>query len=340
MRVAVVGATGLVGREMVRTLEERVFPVDELVPLASERSEGRRLRFGGEDVAVGRLSLDALHGVDVALFSAGAEVSREIVPDAAARGTVCIDNSSAFREDPAVPLVVPEVNADDLEPGARIVANPNCTTIVVVMAVAPLHAAARLRSLVVSSYQSVSGAGGAAIRELSDQVEKMHGAEEDLLRPDLGSLPVGEVFDKTIAYNVLPMQGEASEDDWSGEERKVLTEARKILGEPDLDVAATVVRVPVVAGHAASIYARFDRPLPPEEARGLLERFPGILVVDDPGLAEYPTPLEAAGRDEVLVGRIRRATVDDRALLLFAAGDNLRKGAALNAVQIAELLIR
>jgi aspartate-semialdehyde dehydrogenase len=340
MRVAVVGATGLVGREMIRTLEARAFPVDELVLLASERSEGRRIRFRDEDVTTDRLSAEALRGVDIALFSAGAEVSRVTVADAAAQGTVCIDNSSAFRDDPAVPLVVPEVNADALEPGVRVVANPNCTTIVVVMAVAPLHRAAGLRSMVVSSYQSVSGAGGAAIRELADQVGKMHGAEEELLRPDLRSLPVGEVFEKTIAFNVLPFQGGRSDDDWSGEERKVLKEARKILGESDLDVAATVVRVPVVAGHSASIYARFDRPLDPEEARALLAQFPGVRVVDDPGRGEYPTPLEAAGRDEVLVGRIRRAAGDDHALLLFAAGDNLRKGAALNAVQIAEVLIR
>jgi aspartate-semialdehyde dehydrogenase len=343
MRVAVVGATGAVGREMTRTLEERSFPADDVVLLASERSAGTRLRFRGKDLEVGVLSDRALRHVDVALWSAGAAVSRPLVPRAAGKGTVCIDNSSAFRQEPDVPLVIPEVNGHVLETVSppRIVANPNCTAITVLMAVAPLHRAAGLRSMVVSSYQSVSGSGMRGIRELAEQVGKLHGTEEQLVRPDSKALPVGEVYGRTIAYNVLPFQGGLDEQDWSGEERKLLRESRKILDHPSLAVAATVVRVPVVAGHSAAVYAEFDRPITPDEARRALDAAPGVRVVDDPRASapEYPTPLDAAGIDDVLVGRIRPVPDRDDALLLFAAGDNLRKGAALNAVQIAEQLL-
>ena len=323
---------------MIRILEQRSFPVDELVPLASPRSEGVRMAFGGEEHAVRTLSLEALRGADLALFSAGATVSRAVIPEAAAAGTVCVDNSSAFRKEPRVPLVIPEINAHALDGNPRIVANPNCTAITVLMAVGPLHRAADLEQMVVSSYQSVSGAGRQAVRELADQVEKMHGTEDDLIRPDRTALPVGDVFGKTIAFNVLTMQGALDEDDWSGEERKLLNESRQILEAPQLEVQATVVRVPVVTGHSAAIYARFARALPSEEARDILARWPGVRVVDDPPAGEYPTPLDAAGIDDVLVGRIRPAAGRDDALLLFASGDNLRKGAALNAIQIAERL--
>jgi aspartate-semialdehyde dehydrogenase len=338
MRVAVVGATGAVGREMVAILEERSFPVGDLVPLASSRSEGVRIRFRGEDVAVRTLSIDALQGVDLALFSAGATVSRDVIPAASSAGTVCVDNSSAFRNDPDVPLVVPEINGHALRGGPRTVSNPNCTAITVLMAVGPLHREAALEQMVIASYQSVSGAGRQAIRELADQVEKLHGMEEDLIRPDRAALPVGEVFGKTIAFNVLTMQGALDEDDWSGEERKLLTESRKILEAPALEVQATVVRVPVVTGHSAAIYARFAGRLSPERARRILQDSPGVRVVDEPGAGRYPTPLDAAGQDDVLVGRIRPAAGREDALLLFASADNLRKGAALNAVQIAERL--
>ena len=338
MRVAVVGATGAVGREMVAILEERSFPVDELLPLASSRSEGVPLRFRGENVAVGTLSVEALRGVDLALFSAGAAVSRDVIPPASAAGTVCVDNSSAFRGDPDVPLVIPEINGHALGDSPRIVSNPNCTVITVLMAVGPLHREAKLEQMVIASYQSVSGAGRQAIRELADQIEKLHGTEEDLIRPDRAALPVGDVFGKTIAFNVLTMQGVLEADDWSGEERKLLTESRKILEAPELEVQATVVRVPVVAGHSAAVYARFGRPVSPQEARDILETSPGVRVVDDPSAGRYPTPLDAAGLDDVLVGRIRPAAGREDGLLLFASGDNLRKGAGLNAVQIAERL--
>jgi aspartate-semialdehyde dehydrogenase len=338
MRVAVVGATGAVGREMVRILEERSFPLDELIPLASQRSEGVRISFGGEDHAVRPLSPEALRGVDLALFSAGATVSRQVIPGAAVAGTTCVDNSSAFRNDPEVPLVIPELNGHALAGDPKIVSNPNCTAITVLMAVGPLHRAATLGQMVVATYQSVSGAGRQAIRELADQIEKLHGLEDELIRPDREALPAGDVFGKTIAFNVLTMQGALDEEDWSGEERKLLNESRKILDASDLEVQATVVRVPVVAGHSAAIYARFARPLLPQEARDILAGWPGVRVLDDPAGGEYPTPLDAAGIDDVLVGRIRPAAGRGDALLLFASGDNLRKGAALNAIQIAERL--
>jgi aspartate-semialdehyde dehydrogenase len=340
MRVAVLGATGVVGREMLRTLEERAFPVDELVPLASPRSEGVRLVFRGRETQVRAVADGGFRGVDLALFSAGAVVSREWAPRAVAVGTVVVDNSSAFRLDPQVPLVIPEINAEALGAHRGVVANPNCTAIAALMAVAPLHRAAGLTRMVVSSYQSVSGAGHRGVAELLEQVEKLRGQEEDLVRPDPDALPRGEVFGRTIAYNVLPRGGAFEDDGTTSEERKLVDESRKILGLPDLDVAATVVRVPVVAGHAVSILAEFDRQISPGEAREALAEAPGVAVVDDPSSDLFPTPLDAAGRDEVLVGRIRRAGRRLDALQLFAVGDNLRKGAALNAVQIAELLVR
>ena len=339
MRVAVVGATGAVGREMVRILEERAFPVDELIPLASARSEGTRIEFRGESHTVRELSLDRLRGVDLALVSAGSSTSRSFVPPAAEAGTTCIDNSSAFRMDPNAALTIPEVNPESLESRPRIVAVPNCTIITTLMAVAPLHRAAGLRSLIVSSYQSASGAGGKGVRELVEQVGKLHGMEEELGRPDLEALPVGEVFGKTIAYNVVAKIDVFDErTGFTFEEIKMQREAKRILSMPELDVSATCVRVPVAVGHSVSIQAVFEGDIEPDEARELLRGAPGVELRDDPGGDVYPSPLEAAGRDDVLVGRIRRPEGHPDALLLFACGDNLRKGAALNAVQIAERL--
>jgi aspartate-semialdehyde dehydrogenase len=339
MRVAVVGATGAVGRQMVRILEERSFPVGELVPLASERTAGTRLRFGGDEHEVRVLSLDTLQGVDVALSSCGSSVARTWVPQAARAGTTCIDNSSAFRMDPSAALTIPEVNPESLEDRPKIVSVPNCTIITTLMAVAPLHRAAGLRSLVVSSYQSVSGAGARGVRELAEQVEKLHGMEDDLARPDLDALPVGEVFGKTIAYNVVAKIDVFDADTgFTFEEIKMQREARRILSTPDLDVAATCVRVPVPVGHSVSIHATFDHPISPDEARETLSAAAGVDLRDDPANDVYPSPIEAAGIDDVLVGRIRRPGGRDNALMLFACADNLRKGAALNAVQIAERL--
>jgi aspartate-semialdehyde dehydrogenase len=338
MRVAVVGATGAVGREIIRILEERDFPVDELVLLASARSAGRSARFRERDVQIRELSLDALEGVQVALVSAGATVSRSFVPQAAAAGTTCIDNSSAFRMDPGVPLAIPEVNPEALAGSPRIVAVPNCTTITAMLAVAPLHRAAVLRSLVMSSYQSVSGAGWKGERELFEQIEKLRGHEEELGHADPGSLPVGEVFGKTIAYNVVAKVGDFLPGGYTGEEAKMMAEPRKILGIPDLQVVATSVRVPVPVGHGVSMLAGFSRPITVREARDVLGSASGVELRDDPAKGVYPSPLEAAGLDVALVGRIRQAEHDPNALALFSCADNLRMGAALDAVHIAEHL--
>jgi aspartate-semialdehyde dehydrogenase len=338
MRLAVLGATGAVGREMLRVLEERAFPADEVLALASPRSEGVRIPFRGTELTVRAISPESFAGVDIALFSAGAESSKEWAHRAVAAGATVVDNSSAFRLHAGVPLVVPEINADALAGHEGIVANPNCTTITAVMAAAPLHRAAGLRRLVVSSYQSVSGAGHRGVRELLEQVEKLRGQEDDLVRPDAAALPAGEVFGRTIAYNVIPRGGTFLDDGVTSEERKLVDESRKILGVPGLDVAATVVRVPVVVGHSVSLLAEFERQIAPGEARLALADFPGVLVMDDPTSDLFPTPLDAAGRDEVLVGRVRRAGDRLDALQLFAVGDNIRKGAALNAVQLAETL--
>jgi aspartate-semialdehyde dehydrogenase len=338
MKVAVVGATGAVGREMTRILEERTFPVDGFLPLASSRSDGRMVSFRGEDHPVQELSLERLRGVDVALVSAGATVSRAFIPEAAAAGTVCIDNSSAFRMEPSVPLSIPDVNPEALDGRPTIVSVPNCTTITAMLAVGPLHRAAGLTSLAISSYQSVSGAGWKGTRELIEQVEKLHGREEELAHPDLDALPVGDVFGKTIAYNVVAKVGEFEDGGYTGEEAKMMAEPRKILDLPHLPVVATSVRVPVPVGHAASLVATFARPISPDEARDILSGAPGVEVRDDPAAGIYPSPLESAGLDVALVGRIRQLEHDPSGLALFSCADNLRIGAALDAVRIAEHL--
>jgi aspartate-semialdehyde dehydrogenase len=340
MRVAVVGATGAVGSQMTRILEERAFPLDDLLLFATERSAGSRIPFRGSEIEV-RASGDGWwDGVDVALVSCGGAASRELLPPAAANGTVCIDNSSAFRMEPDVPLVIPEINSDAVRDHHGIIANPNCTAITALVPLGPLHDAFGLRFLLTSSYQSVSGTGMKAIRELAEQVGKLHGQEEDLRSPDPGSLPIPEVYARPIAFNVIPLC-ETPAPDGSGfttEETKMAAEARKILGLPDLQAAATAVRVPVVAGHGVSVYAEFDGDATVEGAREVLAEAPGVRLVDALEEGVFPTPLEAAGEDDVLVGRIRRPESDRSALLYFACADNLRKGAALNAVQIAELL--
>jgi aspartate-semialdehyde dehydrogenase len=338
LRVAVVGATGAVGREMLRVLEERSFPVDELVALASSRSDGRTVSFLGQELEVRELTPERLAGVDVALWSAGSDVARESIPAAAAAGTVCIDNSSAFRMDPGVPLSIPEVNPAALQGSPRIVAVPNCTIITALLAVGPLHRATALRSLVLSSYQSVSGAGQKGIRELAEQVDKLAGHVEELGRPDVESMARGEVFGKPIAFNAVAKIGDFEPGGSTGEESKMVAESRKILSAPGLEVAATAIRVPVVVGHGVSILATFARPFSPDAAREILAEAPGVRLMDDPERDIYPSPIESAGEDVALVGRIRAVEGRDDALLLWSCADNLRKGAALDAVQIAEYL--
>jgi aspartate-semialdehyde dehydrogenase len=327
MKVAVIGATGAVGREMARILEERRFPVDAFVPLASAKSDGRTVPFGGRDHVVRELSVENAAGVDVAFVSAGAATSRVFLPGIVeAHGTVCIDNSSAFRMDDACPLSIPEVNPEALEgwPRPGIIAVPNCTTITAMLAVGPLHRAAGLRSLVLSSYQAVSGAGQKGTRELAEQVEKLHGHVESLAHPDPAILPTPELFAKPIAFNVVAKIGEFEDDGFTGEEAKMMAEPRKILGLPELEVVATSVRVPVVAGHAASILATFERPISPDEARALLAEARGVILMDDTANGVFPSPLDAAGRDDAYVGRIRQAPGRPDTLALFSCADNLR----------------
>jgi aspartate-semialdehyde dehydrogenase len=337
VKVAVIGATGAVGGEMIRTLEERRFPVDTFVPLASARSEGLPVVFRGEEHPVRELTVDACRGVDVAFVSIGATASREFLPAIAANGTVCIDNSSAFRMDPDVPLVIADVNPDALEgwPRPGIIAVPNCTTVTAMLAVAPLHRAATCTSLVLSSYQAVSGAGHKAVAELLEQVEKLRGDEGSLARPDVSALPSGPAMGRTIAYNVVPKIGEYGPDGFTGEEAKMMAEPRKILAAPDLPVVATSVRVPVLVGHAVSILAEFARLFSPDEARAAFADAPGVRLMEGD---EVPTPLDAAGGEGAVVGRIRQVPGRDDALVLFSCADNLRAGAALDAVQMAELL--
>jgi aspartate-semialdehyde dehydrogenase len=330
-KLAIAGATGAVGREMIKVLEERDFPVAELVLLASERSEGQTLTFREREVTVKRLKPDSFAGVHIALFSPGATVSREFAPHAARAGAVVIDNSSAFRMEPDCPLVVPEVNPQDVEQalgGRRIIANPNCSTIQLVVVLKPLHDAARLKTVLVSTYQSVSGAGQKGIDELERQTRAVF---------NLGEI-TAEKFHHRIAFNLLPEIGKDSGNGYTDEEMKLVNESRKILGLPDLAVSATCVRVPVFYCHSEAAHLFFERPLTPAAAREILRKAPGVKVLDDLAEHIYPMPLLGAGDDATFVGRIRQDLTSPNALALFVVSDNLRKGAATNAVQIAELL--
>jgi aspartate-semialdehyde dehydrogenase len=329
--VAICGATGIVGREFVRILEQRNFPLRELRLLASERSAGKTsLTFRGEALPVHETTREAFRGAEIALFSAGAGVSRETAPRAAAEGAVVIDNSSAWRMESNVPLVVPEVNADDIREHRGIIANPNCSTIQMVVALNPLHRANPLRRVIVDTYQSVSGAGGKGIDELNEQTAAV-----------LAGRPARiEVQPRRIAFNVIPHIDVLMDDGYYKEEWKMIHETRKIMHLPDLPVSATCVRVPVAIGHSEAVHAEFERPMSPAEARALLAEAPGIALVDNPAEGLYPLPVEAAGRDEVFVGRIRRDASHPNGLALWVVSDNVRKGAALNAVQIAERLVR
>jgi aspartate-semialdehyde dehydrogenase len=329
LRVAVAGATGAVGEEFLRLLDERNFPLASLKLLASARSPGRTMRVRGEELPVEELTDDSLAGVDLAFFSCGAERSRRFAPAARRHGAVVVDNSSAFRMDAEVPLVVPEINADAAAGHKGVLAVPNCTTIVFLMAVAPLHREARLRRAVVSSYQATSGAGRAAMEEYDEQVR----------RTARGEPLEARVLPRVIAGNVVPQVDVFLPGGETKEERKLHDETRKILGDAEVAVAATCVRVPVRRAHAVSAALEFEKPLTPERARELLRAAPGVQVVDGAAGPDYPTPLDASGRLDVLVGRIRADATTKNGLLLWSVGDQLLKGAAWNAVQIAELLI-
>ncbi|HVL65597.1 MAG TPA: aspartate-semialdehyde dehydrogenase [Actinomycetota bacterium] len=341
MRVVLVGATGAVGAEIMGILEERDLGIDDFVAVASPRSAGRRLRFRGGEVEVRALAPEVFDGGGIALFDVPDDVSREWAPVAVERGATVVDNSAAWRMDPDVPLVVPEVNPDAVtKPRRGIIASPNCTMLATIVPVAALDRAARLTRLICSSYQAASGAGKAGVDELWDQLERAV-KEPDLVTRGLGRevLEKGSVFAHPLAMNVIPQIGSVRENGYTGEEVKVGEEIRKVMNRPGLPVTATCVRVPTVVGHGVSIHAEFERPIDAVEARSILEGAPGVEVQDDTANGVYPTTLGAAGKDPCFVGRIRQDPYDPNAIEMFAVGDNLRKGAALNTVQIAELLV-
>jgi aspartate-semialdehyde dehydrogenase len=330
-RVGVLGATGLVGTTILELLADRDFPVAELVPLASERSAGKEIEWRGEALMVQAVGDEAIEGLDLVLSSAGGSVSAEWTPKIVAAGGTVVDNTSYWRMHDDVPLVVSEVNPDALQSHNGIVANPNCSTMQMVVALKPLYDAAGIERLVISTYQAVSGTGKAAIDELRSQAQALVGGH---------LMPEPQIYPHQIAFNVLAHAGSfADGDDHTDEERKLINETRKILGDQEIRVSATCVRVPVITGHSEAVNVETREPLDPEQARELLAAAPGVTVVDDPAEAKYPMAVDAAGKDDVYVGRIRRDAGNDRALDLWIVSDNLRKGAATNAVQVAEILV-
>ena len=327
--LAIVGATGAVGEEMLKCLEQRDFQIGELTLLASARSAGKTLGFRGEEHVIKELRHDSFSGIDVALFSAGGGISEEFAPSAAAAGAVVIDNSSAFRMDSEVPLVVPEINPGDAAKRPKgIIANPNCTTIITLMGLYPLHRKFGLKNIIASSYQAVSGSGTQGILELEEQVQALA----------TGQPIEKKVYPHQIAFNVIPQVDAFVEGGHTKEELKMCNEGRKILGLPDLNVTCTCVRVPVYRSHSVSLSAEFEQAVSVADAQASFDGFPGVRLVDDPGKNLYPVPLDSSNQDECLVGRIRLDGVLPNALALWVVGDQVRKGAALNAVQIAELL--
>ncbi len=326
--VAVAGATGAVGREMLAILEQRDFPAKDVIPLASSRSAGTTLEFKGRDLVVRELQEDSFEGVDLALFSAGGGTSEKFAPCAARSGCVVVDNSSAWRMDERCPLVVPEVNPQDLDWHKGIIANPNCSTIQMVVALKPLHDAATIKRVVVSTYQAVSGTGQKAIKELESQVRALYAMQD----------PVAEVYPYRIAFNCLPHIDVFLENDYTKEEMKMVHETVKILGDARVKVTATAVRVPVFYGHSESVNIETEKKLTAKEARVILSQAPGVKVLDNPSEKIYPMAIDAAGQDDTYVGRIREDETIANGLNLWIVSDNIRKGAALNTVQIAETL--
>ncbi len=328
--MAVVGATGAVGIEMIKTLEKRNFPVGKLTLLASARSVGKKLSFKGQEIAVQELRKDSFAGIDIALFSAGGSISKEFAPIAAAAGCVVVDNSSAFRMDDQVPLVVPEINPEDIRRHKGIIANPNCTTAITLMALYPLHKAFGCRRIFASSYQAVSGTGAKAIAELKNQVDQI-----------VQKKPVTrEVYPHQIAFNVLPHVDSFLPTGYTKEEMKMENEGRKIMHHPSFRASVTCVRVPVYRAHSIAVTAEFEKPVTVETAREVLRRAPGLDVVDEPAKAQYPLPLYQAEQYNCAVGRLRKDCALDNGLCFWISGDQLLKGAALNAVQIAEELLK
>ncbi len=329
-KVALVGATGMVGSEFINTLEERKFPVDEIHFFASERSAGRKLRYKGKEVTVKELNPDGFKGIEIAFFATESGISREWAPVAAKAGAVVCDDSSAFRMDPTVPLVISEVNPEDIKWHQGIISNPNCSTIGLLVALYPLHKVNPVKRLIVSTYQSVSGWGQAAMEELNQQVQQSAKGEKLTHR----------IFPHQIAFNVLPEIDSAMENGYTKEEWKMSEETHKILHDPSIAISATCARVPVMVGHSESATIEFTRPMSPKEAREILAKAPGVKVMDNLPSHIYPDALTATGKDEVLVGRIREDTSKSGGIVMWVVSDNLRKGSALNTVQIAEEMIK
>ena len=328
--VAILGATGAVGQEMIKVLQERDFPVGKLIPLASARSAGKTLKFRGEDVTIQLACNEAFEGVDIVLGAAENDIAQEFAPAITAAGAVFVDNSSAFRQDPKVPLVVPEVNPEDVKWHSGIIANPNCSTIITVTAVNALNKVAPIKAMIASTYQAVSGAGAGGPIELMGEVEAL--AKGESYEP--------KVFPYQIAYNLIPQIGGEQFEGYTSEEMKMQNEGRKIMHLPELKVSCTCVRVPVIRSHSISATVLFDRPVSVAQAREVLAKAPGVKLVDDLANKQYPMPLETSGQDLVFVGRIRPDLTDECGICLWCCGDQVRKGAATNAIQIAELLVK
>ncbi len=328
--VAIMGATGAVGVEMLKILEERKFPVDNLKLLASERSVGKEMSFQGRKIKVELLTRDSFKGIDIVLASAGASISKQFVNDILAAGALIIDNSSAFRMEKDVPLVVPEINPEDVRWNKGIIANPNCTTIIMIVPLKPLHDYGKIKRIVMSSYQAASGAGAKAMAELEQQAKDWA----------LGNELKVEKFQYQILFNLIPHIDVFMENGYTKEEMKVINETRKIMHSPDMQITCTTVRVPVLRAHSESINIETEKKITPEKARELLQKAPGVKLEDDPANKKYPMPLFSAGKDEVFVGRIREDFSRENCLNLWVSGDQIRKGAALNAVQIAEIIAK
>lgn len=330
-RVAVVGSTGVVGREMIHMLESRHFPVESLRLMASEKSKGKSIRFRGRAIPVEVLRPEAIENIDVALFSAGATISKQFAPIFTSRGAYVIDNSSAWRMDKSVPLVVPEVNSHELKPGKKLIANPNCSTIQMVVALQPIHKISTIQSIHVATYQAVSGAGSLGITDLEGQSRAWAKSK---------TMPSPKKIVHQIAFNVVPQIDVFSDDDYTKEELKMTNETQKIMGSKAIKVSATCVRVPVFRSHSEAVWIKTKKPLSPTRARQLLNKAPGVVLVDEPEKQRYPMPIHAAHQAKTFVGRIRKDLAVSNGLLLWIVSDNLLKGAALNAVEIAEELIQ
>ncbi|MFC1898883.1 aspartate-semialdehyde dehydrogenase [Chloroflexota bacterium] len=329
-RVAIVGATGMVGQEFIKILEQRNFPVDSMKLLASDRSAGKKMFVNHKEIEVQETTADSFKEVDIALFSAGAEISHHFSPIAVQSGAVVVDNSAAFRMVLSVPLVVPEVNPEDIKKHKGIIANPNCSTIQMVVALNPLHKVNPIKRIIVDTYQAVSGAGSAAVDELTEQSRKVLD----------GQTVTPHVYPHQIAFNALPEIDVFLDNDYTKEEWKMVEETHKIMHASDIGISATCVRIPVFTGHSEAVTIEFSRPMPPDEARCILGQSSGLKVLDDPSVSLYPQAWSAAGTDDVYVGRIRRDNSHSNGLVMWITSDNLRKGAALNTIQIAEEMIK